>query len=85
MDLLEYEQYTCVIRNGQLSADALYRIIKHDKSSEWEDTPGGLARIAVAKDIASGILIPKKLLDEEGDYLYGNKWPLPLTFEKRSN
>lgn len=50
MDKLQYEQYRSVIESGQLSLDALHRIIRHDRSSDWEETPGGLARIKVARD-----------------------------------
>lgn len=43
MDILQYEQYCSVLASGQLSLDALRRIIRHDKASGWENTPGGLA------------------------------------------
>ena len=80
MDALQYEQYCYVIKNGTLSLDALKRIIKHDHVSGWSSTPGGLARIKVAEDCDKGLIAVGKLMDDKGDYLYGNGWPLPLTF-----
>lgn len=80
MDKLQYEQYSDVIQAGDISLDALKRIIKHDASSGWSKTPAGLARTAVLKDCIDGLIQPAKLYDEEGDILYGHRWPLPLTF-----
>ena len=80
MDNLAYEQYSYVIRNGTLSLDALKRIVKHDYASGWQKTPGSLARQEVIKNCENGQIVPLKLLDEPGDYLYGNSWPLPLHF-----
>lgn len=79
---LQYEQYRSVIESGQLSLDALKRIIKHDRASGWTNTPGGLARIKVAKDCESEIIKVGKYDDEVGDYLYGVGWPLPLEFKR---
>jgi hypothetical protein len=80
MDHLQYEQYLSVVLNHQLSIDALKRIIKHDKVSGWENTPGGLAREQVIKDYQDNKLDSYKLYDEKDDQLYGNEWPLPLNF-----
>ena len=80
MDQLQYEQYSSVLQSGQLSLDALKRIIKHDGVSGWSKTPGGLARISVLEDCLKRKIIPQKLFDERGDALYGNNWPLPLSF-----
>lgn len=85
MDQLQYEQYSDVIQYGSLSLDALKRIIKHDAVSGWSNTPGGLARIRILEECDSGLMKPFKLLDERGDRLYGNSWPLPLQFSRRSN
>lgn len=80
MDNIQYEQYTSVILSGQLSLDALNRIIRHDKANGWNTTPGGLARIQVRDDCISGKISLYKLHDEKGDMLYGNMWPLPPEF-----
>ena len=83
MDMLQYEQYSSVIKSGNLSLDGLKRIIKHDAVSNWSNTSGGQARIKVLHDCQNGIIKPFKLFDELGDYLYGNSWPLPLSFKKK--
>lgn len=54
MDELQYEQYSSIIKSGQLSLDALERIIKHDIISGWKTTPGELSRIQIAKDCDQG-------------------------------
>ena len=82
IDELQFMQYASVITTGQLSLDALKRIIKHDSASRWSKTGGGKARIAVAKACDEGKLEAKKLMDEPGDPLYGNGWPLPLSFSR---
>ena len=84
MDKLQYQQYACVIRSGEISQDALARIIKHDASSGWAYTPGGLARKKVLKHCKAGKIKVAKLLDVEGDALYGNGWPLPLSFKEET-
>ena len=61
MDILQYEQYSCVIKNGTLSMDALKRIIDHDCVSGWENNSDCLARKQVLADCKNGVLIPKKL------------------------
>ncbi len=85
MDELQYEQYRSVIESGQLSLDALERIIICDKASGREETPGGLARIEVVRDCDRGEISVKKLYDERGDYLYGNSSPSPLLFKRKVN
>lgn len=47
MDPIVYEQYCNAIKNGRISLDALKRIIKHDYSSEWKNSPEGLAQVFV--------------------------------------
>ena len=80
MDTLQYEQYSSVLVSGELSLDALKRIIKHDTASGWSNTSGGLARTKVLEDCENGKIKPQKLYDKKGDMLYGNQWPLPLNF-----
>jgi hypothetical protein len=60
MDRLQYEQYSSVIQSGNLSLDALKRIINHDKVSGWSKTPSGQARLTVLEDIHRGQIIPQK-------------------------
>lgn len=78
-DTLQYEQYADVLQLGYLSVDALSRIVKHDDSHGDYDA-GALARKKVLEDARSGKIPVVKLEDEPGDALYGNSWPLPLTF-----
>lgn len=78
-DKLQYEQYACVLASGQLSLDGLSRIVMHDESHEWDDS-NALARRKVLEDAKNNIISVKKLEDEQGDLVYGVKWPLPLEF-----
>jgi len=80
MDQCEYQQYCSIIESGELSLDALKRIIKHDAISGWENTSGGLSRIQVLKDCLD-CKINYKLNDEESDVLYGVNWPMPWLFK----
>lgn len=80
-DSLTYEQYSCVLKDGSLSLDALRRIVKHDRSSGWHDA-GANARSKALKDGESGTIPVKKQLDQQGDALYGVSWPLPLRFAR---
>lgn len=80
MDPIAYEQYCNAIKNGRISLDALQRIIRHDRSSEWKNSPQGLARVSVLQDCLTHKIAPKKLFDDQSDELYGINWPLPLDF-----
>ena len=60
--------------------NGLGRIIRHDKSSGWENTADGLARVQVYEDGKCGKIKVKKLNCEPGDVLYNVEWPLPLNF-----
>ena len=80
---LQVEQYTSVLLSGQLSLDALRRIIRHDTASGWTNTPGGMARRRVLADCNSGIITGYKEMDQVGDRLYGDQWPLPLSFGRQ--
>ena len=82
MDTLQYEQYAYILTDGSLSLDALRRIINHDCISGWENDPDSMARKQVFIDCENGIIIPKKLYDTPGDYLYNQKLPHPLQFTK---
>lgn len=87
MDPLQYEQYASVIMSGDISLDALKRIIRHDDAHGWgeDKDPGSLARRAVLADCERGKIKPHKLYDEKGDMLYGNDWPLPISFVRKQH
>ncbi|SNW62630.1 Hypothetical protein ORPV_726 [Orpheovirus IHUMI-LCC2] len=78
-DTLQYKQYCDVLQSGHLSLDALSRIVKHDDTHGDYDAEA-LARKKVLEDGRNGKIVVAKLKDEPGDALYGNSWPLPLTF-----
>lgn len=80
MDYVQYEHYSYVIMNRKLSLNALKRIIKHDDVSGWSERSDALARKQVLRDCLSGKIESYKLKDNEGDELYGVRWPLPLQF-----
>ena len=80
-DSLEYEKYEDALRSGLVSVDGLSRIIKHDGAHSWKDSVP-LARKKALQDALTGVIDAKKMLDERGDQLYGNSWPLPLVFSK---
>ena len=80
MDQEVYGQYKQVLEDSTMSLNGLGRIIRHDKSSGWEKTSAGLARIQVYDDGKCGKIKVKKLNCEPGDILHGNNWPLPLNF-----
>ena len=82
MDNFQYENYKMVIESGQISLDALNRIIRHERISGWSNTMGAKARIKVLNDCLEGKIKIKKNEDEMGDVLYGINWPLPLNFKK---
>lgn len=84
MDHLQYEQYVSVLKKRQLSLDALKRIIKHDQSHGYND-PKAMARNKVLEDCLNSKITSYKLYDDKEDVLYGNKWPLPLTFTRSNN
>jgi hypothetical protein len=82
MDPIQYEQYRSALESGQLSVDALKRIIKHDQSHGWMYNSGCLARLKVLDECEKFKIPYKKYLDKKGDALYGVRYPLPLTFEQ---
>lgn len=82
MDQKVYGQYKQVLENGTISLNGLGRIIGHDKSSGWEKTTDGLARIQVYEDGKSGKIKVKKVDCVPGDSLYNVAWHLPLTFDR---
>lgn len=80
MDNLVYEKYKCVIESGELSLDALKRIVKHDLAHGWNVNADCKARMKLLEDCEKGLIKTKKVYDEKGDPLYGISWPLPLHF-----
>lgn len=85
IDEQQYEQYKDVLIQGDISLDALRRMVKHDISHQKVD-PATRARAMVLRDADNGGIPYKKEHDEVGDLLYGVKWPVPMHFryvEKR--
>lgn len=80
MDTQTYENYKRALISGILSFNGLSRIIRHDRTSEWQNNPDGLARLQVYKECQCGQIQYKKLDCEPGDETYGHNWPLPLSF-----
>ncbi len=60
VDSLTYAQYASVLKSGLLSLDALARIIRHDRASDWTESNESAARVAALQDCQIGKLPYKK-------------------------
>lgn len=78
---LALEQYLSAVKNKQIALDVLERLVEHDEGHSGE-LEGSEARRLVLLAATHGGIPTAKLGATEGDFGFGERWPIPPSFSK---
>lgn len=73
----KYSRYRQALESGEISLDALWRIIRHDETASWAGNINSWGRKLLFNQALAGEVNYAKPNDSPGDLLYKNGWPLP--------